>query len=99
MPKQAAHLTQAADAFARADAAIKAAEKEKEAAREVFLKDGRDVFYTSDNRPITRRDAERGGYDIKSATADAKIAAALEPFKTLSKYATFSVSKRATADA
>lgn len=95
MPKQAQHLTQAADAYAAADAAIKAAEKQKEAAREVFLKDGRDVFYTSDARPITRRDAERGGYDIKAATQDAKLAAALEPFKTLSKYATFSVSKRA----
>lgn len=92
---QAKHLTEAADAYAAADAAIKAAEKQKEAARDVFLKDGRDVFYTSDGRPITRRDVEREGLDMKAAKADAKIAAALEPFKTLTKYATFSVSKRA----
>jgi len=95
MPKQAAHLTQAADAYASADAAIKAAEKIKEASRDVFLADGRDVFYTSDMRPITRRDVEREGLDMKAAKADPKIAAALAPFKTLTQYATFSVSKRA----
>lgn len=99
MPRQAEHLTAAADAYALADETIKAAEKIKDASREAFIKDGRDVFYTSDGRPITRRDATRSGFDMKAALTVEKIAKALEPFKTLTAYATFSVSKRERAEA
>lgn len=91
---QAKHLTRAADQYAAADAAIKAAEKLKDAARAVFLKDGRDVFYTSGGVPITRRDMQRESIDLAEARKVEAIAEALEPFKRLTPYATFSVSKR-----
>lgn len=101
MPKQKQALTLAADDFAAADELIKAMEAQKERARDVFKRDGGAVFYTSDGRAITRRDMTRTDVDTKAAAAsDPKIAKALEAFKRVTSYCTFSVAKKTeSADA
>lgn len=98
MARQAQALTDAADAYAISVDVIRDAEEDRDRAREVLKASGRDVIYTSDGRAIHRLERSRSGVDLKAARADAKLAAALEAFETVTPYVAFEV-KKAKANA